>query len=207
MRYPERQLSIGSRFGRWTVVGRPPSKVGWSVRCDCGTEATRAAHKLTSGHSKSCGCYRASRSKADATKHGYAGTPLHKIWLAMRSRCNSPRNKSYADYGGRGIKVSDSWASFENFLSDMGDRPEGWMLERVDNNGHYCKENCRWASREAQNNNTRRNVFVRVGSTVQTAAQWARHLGVRPARVYKAIKSYGGTYTDEQHLREAASGA
>lgn len=123
--------------------------------------------------------------------HGRTGTPEHIIWKHIRQRCLNPRDKSFPDYGGRGIKVCDRWlASFENFFADMGERPSPQhTIEREDNNGNYCPENCIWAiDRFIQNNNTRKNVFLTHKDQTMTVAQWARHINIPIDTLWKRIQ-------------------
>lgn len=101
-------------------------------------------------------------------------------WVAMRKRCTDTNHKSYPDYGGRGITFDPHWAVFANFLADMGLPPVGTMLERDDNNGPYCKANCRWASRKEQNRNKRNNRYLEHDGKRMLMCDWAVHLGVEP---------------------------
>lgn len=126
----------------------------------------------------SCGCYRREFSAAKATTHGMTDTTEHRIWAAMKRRCLNPNVPAFKDYGGRGIGVCERWMTFENFLADMGRRPKGLTLERIDTEGHYSPENCRWASRTEQANNTRANHIVNIGGVAMTFTQACSSLGV-----------------------------
>jgi hypothetical protein len=146
----------GVRFGRLTVVGRCESNksrhISWDCVCDCGSGVTVFGDNLNRGHTKSCGCLRVDTSRT----HGMYGTRTYRTWNMMKQRCTNPGNTSYKSYGGRGIKICDKWlTSFEDFHKDMGDRPEGMSLDRVDNNGGYCKENCKWSTPKEQASNRR----------------------------------------------------
>jgi hypothetical protein len=111
-------------------------------------------------------------------KHGMYQTKTYRIWASMKTRCSSPNNTSYSRYGGRGIKVCDRWQEFENFYADMGDAPKGMTLDRVDVDGDYTPENCRWATAQEQQNNMRSNQHITYQGKTQTLAQWARELGL-----------------------------
>jgi hypothetical protein len=121
--------------------------------------------------------------------HGLSGTPVYLAWCAMRNRCDRAKDKSYAYYGGRGIKVSDRWQSFENFIADMGERPEGMTIERVDSNGNYEPGNCRWASRTEQAHNKRNNVHLTANGKTQTMMEWAHELGVSHTAIVYRLKA------------------
>lgn len=111
-------------------------------------------------------------------KHGQCKTRTYKSWCSMKERCENPRHERFSDYGKRGIKICERWQDFENFLADMGERPQGMSLGRIDNDGNYCKENCRWETRLEQQNNTRFNLLVSINGTTKTASQWASILGM-----------------------------
>lgn len=120
-------------------------------------------------------------------KHGMSRTDTYKVWADMRSRCTLPSVKQYADYGGRGIRVCDAWLTFVGFFADMGERPDGCTLERIDNNGNYEKSNCRWATRKEQGRNRRDNHLLNYMGQTRTITEWCEHLGLIRGRVQNRL--------------------
>lgn len=127
--------------------------------------------------------------------HGHAlagrNTKTYKVWQMMRDRCENPRSTGYENYGGRGIRFCPEWASFERFLADMGEKPDGLSLERNDNDGPYSPDNCRWATRKEQNNNSRNNRWIEFRGERLTVSDWARRLGVDRRSLTSRIDNYG----------------
>lgn len=131
-------------------------------------------------------------------KHNYVGTPTYGTWYNMKSRCDNPTYTNFQKWGGRGITYDKRWSSFMNFLEDMGDRPEGMSLDRIDNNGNYCKENCRWATRKEQMNNMSSNRLITFKDMTKTLQEWADFTGLKRKTIASRIDRYG--YTIENAL-------
>jgi hypothetical protein len=179
----------GQKYGRWTVIEYIDHGV-WRCRCDCGTIGAVQRSGLRLGHSKSCGCFMSDEAVRRQTTHGMTKTSEYRIWSMMKVRCNKPEHRTYKYYGGRGIKVCDEWEhSFEAFLKAVGNRPsKKHTLDRIDNNGNYCPENCRWATRAQQDNNRRNNKVITWREETKTLSQWCIHLGIDHARVRRRMQ-------------------
>lgn len=158
------------QFGRLIVLGRSPThsiktkEVVWDCLCSCGKQTQVRSYSLRCGDTKSCGCYGLEQLDSTASrKHGFHQTPTYHSWEKMKSRCNNPNNPSYLRYGGLGVSYDPRWETFDNFIQDMGIRPEGLSLDRIDPFGNYGPSNCRWATWKEQANNQRRNTKFRGG--------------------------------------------
>lgn len=152
---------IGKKYGKWQVIkyiGIHRKLQQFEVECVCGYKKNYVVADLRSGKSNQCViCHNRENAKKN-TQHGMHNEKLYKVWSAMLARCNNPNATPYRWYGQRGIKVCKRWKKFINFYKDMGERPEGMTLDRIDNDGDYCKKNCRWIShKENCQNRTKRN--------------------------------------------------
>lgn len=207
-----KKVGVGDKVGRLLLLeivgkGRNGTKICRCL-CDCGTTKDIILSSLNNGLTQSCGClYKESRKTCSAT-HGLSGSPTYNSWVAMRARCYDVNSDYYNLYGGRGITVCHEWmVSFETFLKDMGEKPQGCSLDRIDSDGNYCPENCRWAtfSKQAYNQRKRNsNTSGRTGVHFHKATgKWAasikkKHLGVFEsfedackARAEAELKYYG----------------
>ena len=182
----------GRVFGRLTVICRVKHSgkgVRWFCKCSCGNEKQVAGNHLRSGSTVSCGCHAAESTSSRSFIHGRTKSTEYKSWSAMKQRCTNTRNAEFYLYGGRGVSVCNRWIdSFENFIKDMGNKPKGMSLDRIDTNGNYCPENCRWATDEQQNNNTRKNKFITHEGKTLSHTQWSKLLGGNPNLVYLRIR-------------------
>lgn len=186
----------GKRFGRLRVeslVGVINRNSYWLCLCDCGSKSSVCACHLASGKIQSCGCYQKEACSLRTTTHGVIKSGKYKreyfIWKGIISRCTDKENAGYKDYGGRGIAVCDRWMdSVLNFIQDMGPRPDGTSVDRINNDGNYEPSNCRWADKHTQANNTRRNKFIEFCGKVQTVSQWGRELRLSPSVIASRLR-------------------
>lgn len=188
MRAPKKNL-IGMRFGRTVVQAFSHffrDRSCWACLCDCGNTHVAMAQSLKGGHTKSCGCLHTEivSQKGRNARHGKTKTREHAAWVDMRRRCYSKTRPAFKNYGGRGITICQQWNSFEQFLDDMGTCPAGMELERIDVNGNYEPDNCRWATIQEQANNKRNNRIIPFGGQLMTVAEYAREIGIKYHTAY-----------------------
>jgi len=183
------RILTGKRFGYWQVLSyagttkyRHPQ---WWCRCVCGKMKKITTRELVLGITKSCGC-------VNRVKNGLSNTREANIYEHMINRCYNPKDREYHNYGGRGIKVCQRWLDdFQNFLKDMGKAPPNATIDRIDNDGDYCPENCRWASNFTQSRNRRNNVKITYKGKTLCLQDWADKLGISYATLRKRLKYLG----------------
>lgn len=183
----------GKRFGRWLVqcrVASPHGRPGafYQCLCDCGTARVVVGYSMTYGDSTSCGCYLREMVGKMFTKHGKTNSPEWKTWAAMIARCTQPSMETYQFYGGKGISVCERWKEFANFLADMGSKPKGLSLDRIDSAGNYEPGNCKWSTAAEQAINKSNNIWVEIDGRKQVMTHWAKELGIKRTTVIMRIK-------------------
>lgn len=182
---------IGKVFSRLEVISEL-AKVGYirkfECKCSCGNLTTVSLPSLTQGKTRSCGCLRKETVSIRRTKHGATKSDLKStftIWVGMRSRCTNPKNARYHVYGARGITIDPRWSEFSNFLSDMGKCPEGYSIERSDNNKGYNKDNCYWLPRDKQALNRQDSINILYEEQIWCLKSLCTYLGKAYLKVYK----------------------
>ena len=176
---------MGQRFNNLLVIKEVDrNKYGtrqWLCRCDCGNYIIETSNHITTGHTKSCGCYKIKFAKQIFTKHGKKHTRLYNIWCGIKQRCYDVNSNNYKRYGARGIVVCDEWKndfmSFYNWAMNNGYQDD-LSIDRMDNNGNYEPCNCRWATIETQSNNKRSNHVVIYNGISKTVGQWSTDLNI-----------------------------
>lgn len=184
---------IGQKYGRLLVLERAASKKDgnkvlsmWLCQCDCGNKTVVAGYRLKNGVTKSCGCLQRERASEVRKTHGQWKTPLYKVWNSMRQRCENPNVKTYRLYGAEGKTVCEEWQTFEGFYlwAIKTGYQDGLTIERKDSTKGYSPENCKWATKKEQANNTRRNHYMTYHGKTQTLTQWSEELHIPIATIY-----------------------
>lgn len=187
----------GQRFGMLTVIERagntPSGSALWRCRCDCGNETVVRTAVLNNGHTTSCGC----QKLQSRLRHGMNDTPLYSSWECMISRCYNPNNIGYDNYGGRGISVCDDWRNdFINFQNwaEENNYQEGLTIDRININGNYEPDNCRWATRLEQANNRRTCLYFEINGEVHSLKDWCRIMNLPYKTIQTRISKLGWSF-------------
>ena len=200
---------INKRFGRLLIIAEAPKrgkKRYVLCQCDCGSRKEICLSNITSGKVASCKCLHKEIIGAINKTHGMTHSREFHTWVGMKARCLNPENPSYKNYGGRGITICDKWLdSFENFLSDMGPCPQNYSLDRIDVNGNYNPENCRWADNITQSNNKRTNIFVTVNGEELTLTQACQKLNLSYKAVHQRMRRGQSIYQALNTATETAT--
>lgn len=201
---PKNRLDLtGTVYGRLTVTSegeRQNKQRRWYCQCECGNTVLVLQSSLRGGLTSSCGCLHKEFVSDLKATHKLTGTPEHRAWQGMKTRCNNPNSISYPLYGGRGIKVCDRWLNdFPAFLEDMGPRPSSaHSLDRIDNSKDYEPTNCRWATDKEQGRNKRNNHYLTYNGETLTVVEWAERIGI-PEKVLRH-RVNRSKWTDEQAI-------
>lgn len=183
----------GQTFGRLTAIkpdGRYKSgNIKWLCRCECGKFTHSTSYSLAKGATKSCGCYIADKTTDRNTKHGGFGTRLYEIWRQMHRRCYGKNTKPYKDYGGRGISICPEWNEYDAFRDWAMSHgyQDNLTIDRIDVNGDYCPENCRWATVKEQANNRRSCHIVEHNGEKHTISEWADIYHVNQVKLWDRL--------------------
>lgn len=189
------KAEVNTKIGRLTILERiirnlDKSRCYYKCLCDCGNIKFIRNDHLHSGRIQSCGCFQKESVSRNFTTHGQSTSAEYACWCHMKQRCYDSTTSNYNRYGGRGIKVCDRWLnSFENFLEDMGERPSNkHSLDRIDNNGDYTPENCRWATNKIQTRNTKRTKFIEFNGESKSVSEWAEIYNLNPTSLWSRLK-------------------
>lgn len=179
----QNQIILIKDLGRLYPTEKSKQKTRMGLyKCYCGNEFRTQAQHINSGHTKSCGCHKLKQMSKVGKKHTHNKSyhRLYSVWNAMIQRCTNINSKDYKNYGERGITICNEWLNIENFINDMDKTySKGLTIDRINVNGNYCKENCRWTDRNIQANNTRTNRFITYKGKTLTLQQWARESGIK----------------------------
>lgn len=190
----------GKSFGKLTVIG-PHHKNSrgewtWLCKCECGKETVSTGYRLRSGRTKSCGCIQAeNRKNGFHSTHRMTNTKIYTIWCNMKARCGNKNNISYPYYGGRGISVCEEWLSFDGFYAWAvgAGYVDGLSIDRIDVNGNYCPQNCRWVEPKKQWLNRSDSHAITAFGKTQTIKEWAEESGIKYDTIERRINAYGWT--------------
>lgn len=184
----------GRRFERLLVLGVSATRLygkqlAWDCQCDCDKTKVALTSSLKAGLIKSCGCLGRDCKPPVGWTHGMSKYSGIKVWEGMIRRCTNPKDKDFHLYGARGIKVCERWLDVRLFAEDMGDKPDGHSLDRIDTYGDYCVENCRWATAMEQGANKRTNCMIEHEGQILHVAEWCRRCNIKVSTFRNRVKS------------------
>lgn len=179
----------GAKFNRLTLMEKV-DKGKWLCKCDCGNEKVIAENHIGNNHTKSCGCL----NREIITKHGQSRSRIYKTYNAMKDRCTNPNSQFYKDYGARGIRICDEWLGddgFKNFYdwAMTNGYTDDLTIDRVDVNGNYEPNNCRWTDMKTQNNNLRTNRKITIDGITHTVSEWSEIVGIKRETIFSRLRS------------------
>jgi len=192
---PEEDLR-GLRFGRLVILDNVNYGTSRHAKlkcaCDCGIIKLVNKSSLLAHDSESCGCLQRQLLSIKTTTHGKYHSLEYKAWAYMRTRATNPNHKHWGRYGGRGITVCERWKTFENFFEDMGEKPfPKAQLDRIDNDGNYELENCRWATPQENASNKSNTIWITLNGETKTLAEWSEITGMKKDTIKARINTYG----------------
>lgn len=187
----------GKKYGMLTVIDKDHQdgrgEWYWKCKCECGNEKVVSGYKLRSGNTSSCGCLQSAwRKHGPRHTHGMTNTRIYSIWSNMKARCNNPKCYEYHAYGGKGIRVCNEWLRFEEFYAWASTHgyADGLTIDRIDVNGNYCPNNCRWTSQSEQALNRTDNHLVTAFGKTQTIKEWSLESGINYDTIERRINAY-----------------
>lgn len=191
---------MGMTFGKLTVIGGPmrDKRTYWMCRCECGTEKKIRQDHLKSGCVVSCGCFRKEQICESSRTHGMSNTRIYRIWKGMLNRCRNQNIPQYRNWGGRGITVCDEWLEFTPFYewSMSNGYTDNLTLDRKDNDGNYCPDNCRWTTRREQSLNRSSNSLITHGGVTKHISEWDKEIGSKKSGRVRARLNAGWSIAD-----------
>jgi hypothetical protein len=199
-----REDLTGKRYGKIQVIsmkGHEKGSIIWNCICDCGKELEINTGRLNSGSIKSCGCSKKERMIKQNTIHGKANTRLYEIWIGMKKRCYNPNCHAYKNYGGRGITICQEWLddfmNFYNWAMENGYRDD-LSIDRIDVNGNYCPENCRWSTESEQALNKRETVYYEMFGLKKPLSEWCKCAQTKYIRAYQRLRNGNNPFDKEE---------